>query len=935
MSAPQYGDCKNALLYDILELQGYGSLLGVDKRSRQICACSDNIDEFLDKKPDQILGRPWSEVLPPDAVSAMFVSDEEDLTSARVIKARIAGRDLLLSNHLQGNVCVVEIEPDKRHIETLSFNDRCAFLKSLSRQGEADDAAGSLTEEIAKIIDFDRVMLYKFLPDWHGKVIHERLKPGVEGFLGLRFPEADVPANARRLFTVNLQRLIADVSAATARILRLDPSVDVDLSFAQLRAVHPVHIQYLRNLGVQASFSLSIVCGGKLWGLIACHHLAPKVLSMSERQVCEELTRITAMHMDDAMRASMERKRYGYREAISEIRGAINSRRKGYTAINSKIAEIKALFGADGIWHRFDGKDFFSGNVPDEVSLTQLRNWIAGLDKNRIVARDSVPKELAGAPALVRFASGILFMPLNNDDFIVLLRQEQIEHVDWAGKPQAIDNPDAVSALTPRSSFQKWSQDLKGRSEPWHELSIETAELFREEILDYLDRSEIEGMALKDPLTGLANRFGFERRLDNAILTSVDMGSVFALYMIDLDNFKPVNDTMGHAAGDELLVQVSRRLGALVRENDTVARLGGDEFAVILSSVCDAKSIDLIAGRILEQIKRPFEIQGAQVQIGASIGVSLCPLDASSQADLLHEADVALYEVKKSGRNAYKRFEKSMLAEHDMHQSKRMQLEAAFENGQFAMHYQPLLDIRTKDLYGLEAFCVWHHPQEGIVRAGEFLEHIERHHLSAAWAEWGLRALFERYQQWQRAGLHAVPVSLNLSAEQFLHLDVHGVCQDLSQEYQIDTSWLRIDLDEQALVMNARRVFEKVSQLSAMGVLINIDHFGQGLVPLRRLTELKINHLKLQGGMFDVAGSSKAQEPRMLIFKSISNVLKTPLVVTQVESEETISFAREIGVNLFQGFAVCRPLDATEATRLLEHPRDALERHAEWSRGAK
>lgn len=928
MTSGPFGQCKEAQLHKMLEVQSYGALLAIDKRSHMICAASDNIARFTGKSDAELIGQPWSVLLHPHMVDSLFATSPDEASICRVVRAELNQQILDISNHSVGTLTIVELEPAKDTPAEFTFQQRTAFIRALSHCDDSVSAASLLMEEVAKLIDFDRVMLYRFLPGWHGEVIAEALKPGIEGFMGLRFPEGDVPANARRLFTVNLQRLIAEVGAPNASIVVQAPDVELDLSFAQLRAIHPVHIKYLENMGVQASFSLSIICEGKLWGLIACHHLSPKVLSIRERQLCEELTRLTAMHMNDVLRAELERKRYAYRVAISEMRGSLNAQRKGYPTINAHIGEIRALFRGDGIWHHLGGEDFLSGNVPDETSLSLLRNWVDRLNRNQIGERSEIPRELASQPALVRFASGILYIPLNKKDFLLLLRQEQIENVTWAGKPQTVDNAaDSMAALTPRSSFQKWSQELKGRSEAWTDLDIEAAEKLREELIDYLDRSEIEDMALKDALTGLANRLSFERRMDEAIRASIESDSMFAVCMIDLDNFKPVNDGMGHAAGDELLIQVSQRLLELVREEDTVARLGGDEFAVIVGKVHDVKAVEQVAARILEEIKRPFDIEGSQVQIGASIGVSLCPLDAASQIDLLREADTALYEVKKAGRNGYKRFDKSMLNEQDLHENTRVMLEHAFEQNQFELVYQPVLDSRSTALESLEAFCVWHHPEQGMLRASDFQPLIERHQLSTTWAEWGMRHLFQQYQQWQRSGLPSVPLCINLSARQFLNLDIVGMCRDLAEEYQVDTSWLRIDLDENALVASARRAEEKIAQLAEMGVLINVDHFGQGLVSLRQLTQLKLNTLKISGTQLHTAPPDQHMEAQLAIFNSISNVIDVPIVATQVESEAGMKAAREQGICHFQGYAISQPLAADAAMQWLKKSREQLGRH--------
>ncbi len=918
MSKGPFGNCKKANLQSILQLQSYGAVLAIDKRSHLIVACSENINSVIGVK-DDILGKPWAILLPPSSVSSMFIADADDAVGCQLETITLNGKQVDVSNHSHGDYCLVEFEPAKAKTESFTYNQRAAFVKKISKINDYAEAAKLLMESIAKFIGFDRAMLYKFLPDWHGEVIAEKLKPGVEGFLGLRFPEGDLPANARRIFTLNHQRLIADVSMPVTNIKTLDASVELDMTFSQLRAVHPVHIKYLENIGVCASFSVSIVCAGKLWGLIACHHLSAKVLSMSERQTCEELTRITAMHMNDLMKADIERMRYSYRVSVSEIRGTLNAQNKGKKAVNARIADIKSLFNADGVWHHFDGNDTFSGNVPDQSSIAALKNWLAKLEKHNINARSSIANELMSYPALMRFASGIIYIPLNNNDFIVLLRQEQVENVSWAGKPQNIDhNEESVSALTPRSSFQQWTQQLKGQCSPWHELDIETAEQFREELIDYLDRSEIEFMAMRDNLTGLANRLSYERKMEESIRAAIENDSTFAVFMIDLDNFKPVNDTLGHAAGDELLKQVSTRLSKLVRDEDTVARLGGDEFSIILNSVENNQSVNLVAQRIVEEIKRTFIIDNKPVQIGASIGVSLCPLDAMSHDELLKEADIALYEVKKSGRNGYKRFDKTMLDEQDVQENVRHLLENAFKNEQFDFTYQPIINVKSDKVESIEVFSVWHHPEQGLLKAADFMNLIERHQMTVNLVEWGLEKLFLQYQQWSRAGYAPLPFSLNLNAKQFLNMDIFSKCQELAQKYAVDTSWLRFDLDEKTLVLNSRRAEEKISQLAEIGVLINIDHFGQGILSLNQLIRLNINSMKVYFPHKNSMVDKSFKDAQIEIFKSISKVIKTPLVATKVESREKLNALKENNIPFVQGNAICEPLSSTEIENYLQ-----------------
>jgi diguanylate cyclase (GGDEF)-like protein len=503
------------------------------------------------------------------------------------------------------------------------------------------------------------------------------------------------------------------------------------------------------------------------------------------------------------------------------------------------------------------------------------------------------------------------------------MRQEMVETVTWAGKPQSIDNePGSVASLTPRSSFHKWTQQVIGCSAPWRDLDIEAAEKLHEELLDYLERSNIEYLALRDSLTGLANRLSFERKMENSIRQSIEQDSMFAVFMIDLDNFKPVNDTMGHAAGDDLLIQVGTRLQTLVRDNDMVARLGGDEFALILNNIQANDQVDIVASRVLSEMKRTFIINESSVQIGASIGVSICPLDAASHEELLHDADLALYDVKNSGRDGFKRFDAAMLEGQEGSLRAKQRIDDAFAQNQLAFEYQPIVDSKTGRLDSFEAFCVWNHPEHGKIPAREFKDLIEAHQLATKWAEWGLEELFQQYQLWQQRGYRVVPIGLNLSAKQFLNTDIGAICKQLSKEYDVNTSWLRIDLDEQTLAMNSRRSEEKINELREVGILVNIDHFGQGAVSLGLLTRLKVNHLKINYERFHFEDSSYEVNAQLEIFKSISNVLKLPIVATRISDEHAHSIATSKGINFLQGNALSSPLHPSVATDYLANTND-------------
>jgi len=301
----------------------------------------------------------------------------------------------------------------------------------------------------------------------------------------------------------------------------------------------------------------------------------------------------------------------------------------------------------------FDRQNYTSGEVPSEPSLEKLDQWLATFQSDTIYSCNTLPAELAGDPELSSLACGVLFLPLEQGCYLALLRPEVIRSIAWAGEPP---EQDSVAALTPRHSFEKFMSESRGKAEDWNSLELEIAALLRSEILTYIERAKLVKISLHDSLTGLANRQQFDQNLSQAVTACIERNQCFAIHMLDLDRFKPVNDTYGHAVGDQLLQEVSSRLLSIVRQVDTVARLGGDEFAIIQTGRVDDAAVMTLAAKIIHQISSPFVIEGNTISIGISVGVAVCPVDSKDPVTLLQQADTALYAAKNNGRNQYKRF---------------------------------------------------------------------------------------------------------------------------------------------------------------------------------------------------------------------------------------------------------------------------------------
>jgi diguanylate cyclase (GGDEF)-like protein len=657
MTTQLIADCKDAELHRIGSVQSYGVLLCIDAESGNIVSCSRNSEDLTGREPDRLLGQHWSILFSGNDMPALFDAAGGTDAVYNVSRKSLAGRSVSLLSHRSGKYVILEIEPVVSEVN-FGLNDRINFLKEIAAGDAPEQAAENLLRYVARITDFDRVLLYKFLPGYHGEVIAERKKPGVDGYLGLRFPESDIPANARALYIRNLQRSIVDASQDAVDLATLPGHETPDLSRAQLRAVHPTHIKYLENIGVRSSFSVSILSGEALWGLVACHNSEPKKLGFEHRMLCEELSRILSIRVTDLDAKDYETRRLTIQINLARLLDDLDDDLDDEGELDNlpggSLARLRSIFRADGAWLRIGQRDFRDGDVPGGEALEVLSEFMSGLDRDDVYDTNLVPQGLSLFPDIVSKASGILFLPFHRTAFIALFRKEQYETVNWAGQPD--DILEALSSdqpLTPRSSFASWAQHVKGQSEPWHRAEVDAAREFRGELNEEVERRRLTRRARLDSLTGLFNRQTFLDVVNQMLQDSDKRKATFALLVLDLDKFKPVNDTLGHAAGDALLIEVARRLKRAVRDVDTIARLGGDEFAIIQDETTKEEDAGTLAGRIVRDLGRPFEIQGQQVSIGASVGVALYPIHGSSREELLKAADTALYRVKRSGRNAF------------------------------------------------------------------------------------------------------------------------------------------------------------------------------------------------------------------------------------------------------------------------------------------
>lgn len=430
-------------------------------------------------------------------------------------------------------------------------------------------------------------------------------------------------------------------------------------------------------------------------------------------------------------------------------------------------------------------------------------------------------------------------------------------------------------------------------------------------------QEHIEYLAYNDHLTGLANRGAFLNKLAAALRSARRSGQGLAVIFLDLDRFKSINDSLGHDAGDQVLLETAERLSACVREGDTVARLGGDEFVVCLSqtgqdSAQAVAAVNAISAKLRRQFVEPFHLKGRDIVVGPSIGIALYPWDGETPEDLIKNADTAMYHAKKQG-GAEQRFYKPEMSAASLAQLEmQSDLRKALERDEFELHYQPRVDIFTGRIVGAEALLRWRHPKQGWLLPERFLAVAEESNLSVALGAWVLRAACIQRSLWQAHGPpldSPVPISVNVSPRQFHHPDFPEQLAALLREFGLAADWLEIEVTEAALMQRGEIVVAILNRLKALGVRILVDDFGVGYSSLGYLKRFPVDALKIDRSFVKDVSTAPNDAAIVRAVAAVADSLNLKVIAEGVESEAQAAFLREVGCGEYQGYlfsgAVC------------------------------
>lgn len=428
-------------------------------------------------------------------------------------------------------------------------------------------------------------------------------------------------------------------------------------------------------------------------------------------------------------------------------------------------------------------------------------------------------------------------------------------------------------------------------------------------------QKEIKYLAYHDHLTGLPNRRYFIERLNHVIHLN-HMKKMFSIMFLDLDNFKMINDTMGHATGDELLIKVSERLLNSLRKSDIVARIGGDEFVVMIENTEDLDETKMVAEKIIKCFAEPFILNGREFFVTTSMGIALYPTDGDNADKLVKNADIAMYKAKEKGNNQYVFSTPGMKTKVVETMKLASSLHRALERNEFELYYQPQVSCTTHQIVGLEALIRWNHPELGMVYPGEFIPVAEQNGLIMSIGEWVMRTACKQNKAWQDAGYSPIRMAVNLSVQQVQNTNIVKQVKDILRETDLAPQYLELEITE-SIAMGYKDHIVALNSLKDMGIKIAIDDFGTEYSSLNYLKQLPVDRIKIAMPFVQGIMVSKKDEAIIKTIIALAKSMEISTIAEGVETKHQLDFLSQQKCDEIQGFYFFKPMPVHEVEKVL------------------
>ncbi|MGV8877828.1 MAG: ATP-binding protein [Sphingobacteriaceae bacterium] len=614
------------------KIQSHGFLIVADQ-SHKIAFCSENISEFLPLSAASVLSHPLALLedhlnyaTPGDFLTQLILlgSVNNDFEPFNPYSIKIRGEAFNLIISVSGDYYLLDFEPEYSDLNSNLLPIIGHGLSQMMADANLTSLLGNAAVQIKKIIGYDRVMVYKFYDDGHGEVISEAKETHLNPWIGLHFPSSDIPRQARDLYKINLTRLISDVYSEPSSIATLKhlANFPLDLTHSTLRAVSPIHIQYLKNMGVASSFSISLICNGELWGLVACHNYTPRFINYKERESAKLIGQVLSSALCFRQHEHNLVKSNRLKEAVVTLgKELIRNESIERTLFDHPVTLLDAV-DATGVFMSFDNRIYCAGITPDESFLTDLVNWLGDNMSSSFYQCNNFSAEYPEAIRFTDCASGILACRLSKElkEYMVWFRPEMVKTVNWAGNP---DKPmelstDGLMYIAPRKSFETWSQTVRYTAAPWHTEDTQSALLIREEVGFAISRKTMEIRILNEKLKEAYNElnsfsYTISHDLKNPLTTIKNFSQLLTR--------EPSLTERGQHLLDRILVSANK-MQTMIAEILRYSQVGQHNIVPILvnmENLLQELKAELLGAsgndRLEIEINNPLEVYGDQTMV--------------------------------------------------------------------------------------------------------------------------------------------------------------------------------------------------------------------------------------------------------------------------------------------------------------------------------
>lgn len=917
-------------------IQPHGVLLALHPGTLAIEQVSANSAEFLGASPEDLIGRSPAAFLGEGEFAEIGAALRSEPFDSGVYAVTAGPRAVALEcvSSLHADALILEFQPysGAHSLDILDVSlSLQAPLARMERTKNIVELARLVAHDVRAISGFDRVCVYRFDDDWHGEVIaedvNERYGPR---FVGLHFPASDVPAQARELYLLNKLRLIPDVDYAPVPIVPVENPrlrAPLDLSRSDLRSVSPVHLEYLRNMDVRATMTISIIVHGKLWGLLACHNAEPRRVAYAVRSTCNFFTQMLAMTITARVDQAELSVRLNASQRVASFVAGLEATQSIWESLRRSRAALLRMFAADALLMRGpEGTELYGTSV-SALQLEPAMRLLQERARDGIASTTSLCRLDSLAADFAEEACGALYVGLSAADnrALVFLRREQQARVSWSGDPRKSANGNvAVQQLTPRASFAAWEEIKRFECGGWTPSDLQKAGLLRDQLIAWQQaREEVRLLAHYDTLTQLPNRRLLDELLRHALNEAAAQNRLVGLLFIDVDRFKRFNDQLGHAAGDRVLREVAIRAARVLREGDVVGRLGGDEFVVIMPGLPNPVVADQVAQRLMLEIGKPLEgLGGPDLTVSVSIGMSFFPTDGVTSEALLGKADSAMYRAKESNRDA-------SLAEpgepivHVYPTEIARTISKGIDGGEFVAHFQPIVDLASGRVVSVEALARWNHPERGQLSPAAFIGVAEDSDLIVRIGNLMLDAACAAVSRWRRSTEPGLRVAVNVSPRQLRDGAFVATVRDALRHHELPPDSLELEVTEGVMGADSSPSIDTLRDLADSGVRIAIDDFGTGFSSLNYLRRLPVIALKIDRTFIAELEATETRETGTAIVSAIVALAKSlslEVVAEGVETQTELALVRALGCHFAQGYYLGRPMAAEAYPSFRESP---------------